>query len=77
MKQGVCKFKLKENADDKPQRFYDLATGAKRAGPSNLEHQRRFLANLHAAGYEPFDMDEDGFQYWRRKTDMDSREEVR
>lgn len=65
MEQGICKFRFVDNASDKPERFWS-ADGGTRYGPSPAELQRRFLAALHKDGYEPFDGDADGFQYWRR-----------
>ena len=65
---GVVRIKLVDNPSDQPRKYYDFTTGVERTGPSAAESQRRFLAALHKDGFEPFDGDEDGTQYWRRPT---------
>lgn len=68
--QGVIRFRFKDYASDRKEEFFEwskeLGRDTKRFGPSPAERQRLFLAELHKQGYEPFDGDEDGYQYWRK-----------
>jgi len=62
----VVRVKFVDNPSERPAKYYDFTTGTERTGCSPAEAQRRFLAALHKDGFEPFDGDEDGTQYWRR-----------
>ena len=67
----MIKFKLVDNPSDKKTEFYGwsekVGKDVKRYGPSPLETQTNFLKHLHAEGFEPFDSDADGFQYWKKR----------
>lgn len=67
MKAGIIKFKLVDMPSEKKPPRWDLKTGVKMPpDKSPYDIQMAFLRNLREQGFEPFDSDDQGFQYWRR-----------